>query len=145
MNNPDHISESLETIFWVKIRQFFDAEIADPGSGMEKIRISDPGSETLIIRKSFFAGAHRAGLAKIIPPKEWVPRRAGYNIKRDKALADMVIPTPISQVIEINQSSPSPIHYFITFRLVICLFYLRPHGTYYCNRRATCQIVISDI
>jgi hypothetical protein len=28
MNNPDPISESLETIFWVKILQFFDA---DPG------------------------------------------------------------------------------------------------------------------
>jgi hypothetical protein len=36
MNNPDHISESLETIFWVKIPKFFDP---DPGSGMEKIRI----------------------------------------------------------------------------------------------------------
>jgi hypothetical protein len=33
MNNPDHISESLETIVWVKILKFFDA---DPGSGMEK-------------------------------------------------------------------------------------------------------------
>jgi hypothetical protein len=31
MNNPDHISESLETIFWVKILKFFDA---DPGSGI---------------------------------------------------------------------------------------------------------------
>jgi hypothetical protein len=46
MNNPDHISESLETVFWVKILKFFDA---DPGSGMEKIRIRngrnlDPGS-----------------------------------------------------------------------------------------------------
>jgi hypothetical protein len=45
MNDPDHISESLETIFWVKILNFFDA---DPGSGTEKIRIrdgnnSDPG------------------------------------------------------------------------------------------------------
>jgi hypothetical protein len=45
MNNPDHISESSETIFWVKIPKFFDA---DPGSRMEKIRIrdgknSDPG------------------------------------------------------------------------------------------------------
>jgi|LakMenEpi03Aug12_release.lakeMendotaPanAssembly.Ray.scaffolds.fasta_scaffold1576122_1 hypothetical protein len=29
MNNPDHISGSLETIFWVKIIKFFDA---DPGS-----------------------------------------------------------------------------------------------------------------
>jgi hypothetical protein len=47
MNNPDHISESLETIFWVKILKFFDAV---PGSGMEKrIRIRDkhPGSATL--------------------------------------------------------------------------------------------------
>jgi hypothetical protein len=51
MSSPDHISESLETIFWVKIVKFF---YADPGwikfgSGMEKIRIrdgknSDPGS-----------------------------------------------------------------------------------------------------
>jgi hypothetical protein len=42
MNNPDHISESLETIFWIKILKFFDA---DPGwkkfgSGMGKK--SDP-------------------------------------------------------------------------------------------------------
>jgi hypothetical protein len=46
MNNPDHISEILETIFWVKILKFFDA---DPGSGMEKIRIRDkrPGSTIL--------------------------------------------------------------------------------------------------
>jgi hypothetical protein len=49
MNNPDHISESLETIFWVKILKFFDA---NPGSGMEKIRIqdgknSDPGPAAL--------------------------------------------------------------------------------------------------
>jgi hypothetical protein len=49
MNNPDHISESLETIFWVKILKFFDA---DPGSGMEKNRIRDkhPGSATLLTR-----------------------------------------------------------------------------------------------
>jgi hypothetical protein len=39
MNNLDHIFESLETIFWVKIFKFFDA---DPGFGMEKIRIPDP-------------------------------------------------------------------------------------------------------
>ncbi len=30
LNNPDHISESLETIFWVKILKFFDAD-SDPG------------------------------------------------------------------------------------------------------------------
>jgi hypothetical protein len=28
MNNPDHISKSLETILWAKILKFFDA---DPG------------------------------------------------------------------------------------------------------------------
>jgi hypothetical protein len=38
MNNPDHISGSLETIFWVKILKFFDV---DPGSGMDKIWIQD--------------------------------------------------------------------------------------------------------
>jgi hypothetical protein len=44
MNYPDHISESLETVFWVKILKFFDA---DHGSGMEKISIPHPGSATL--------------------------------------------------------------------------------------------------
>jgi hypothetical protein len=41
MNNPDHISESLETIFWVKIFIFFEAGL---GSGMEKFgsRINIP-------------------------------------------------------------------------------------------------------
>jgi hypothetical protein len=29
MNNPDHISESFGTIFWVKILKF-----SDPGSGI---------------------------------------------------------------------------------------------------------------
>jgi hypothetical protein len=38
MNNPDDISESLETIFGVKIFKFFDA---DPGPRREKIRIRD--------------------------------------------------------------------------------------------------------
>ncbi|XP_064477550.1 lysine-specific demethylase 4C-like isoform X2 [Ornithodoros turicata] len=38
-------------------------------------------------------GAHKAGLAKIIPPKEWIPRKGGYdNI-------NLVIPAPISQVV----------------------------------------------
>jgi hypothetical protein len=56
MNIPDHISESLETSFWVKILKFFDADLDpgilfDPGTGMEKIRIRDkhPGSATLVL------------------------------------------------------------------------------------------------
>jgi hypothetical protein len=45
MINPDHISESLETIFWGYYNKLFDG---DPGwkkfgSGMESIRIQDPG------------------------------------------------------------------------------------------------------
>jgi hypothetical protein len=41
MNIPDHISESLETIIWVKILKFFDVDpgsgnFFDPESGMEK-------------------------------------------------------------------------------------------------------------
>jgi hypothetical protein len=44
MNSPDHISESLKTIFWVKIFKFFDA---DQGSGMEKIWIRDPEWEKI--------------------------------------------------------------------------------------------------
>ncbi len=49
MNNLDHIAESLETIFWVKILKFFGA---DPGSGMKKIRIRDKhlGSATRDLR-----------------------------------------------------------------------------------------------
>ncbi len=61
MNILDHISESLETIFWIKILKFFDADadpgsdnLFDPGSGMEKIRIwypdEQPGSATLEVR-----------------------------------------------------------------------------------------------
>ncbi len=38
MNNQDHISESLKTIFRVKIHKVFDAY---PGSGMKNIRIRD--------------------------------------------------------------------------------------------------------
>ncbi len=40
MKNPDHISESLETIFWVTLTR-----IRNPGSVMEKIQIWDQGSE----------------------------------------------------------------------------------------------------
>ncbi len=53
---PDHFSESLETVFWVK---FFDADrnLFDPGSGIghgknsdlgSGIRDKHPGSATLI-------------------------------------------------------------------------------------------------
>ena len=39
-------------------------------------------------------GAHKAGVAKIIPPKEWVPRKQGYDVEN----MDIKIPDPIQQV-----------------------------------------------
>jgi hypothetical protein len=49
MNHPDHFSKSLETIFWVKILKFFDA---DPGWKKfgSWIRVKHTGSATLEIR-----------------------------------------------------------------------------------------------
>jgi hypothetical protein len=39
--------------------------------------------------------AHKAGIAKIIPPPEWKPCPNGYNME---AIGEMEIPAPISQV-----------------------------------------------
>ncbi|TMS09930.1 Lysine-specific demethylase 4A [Larimichthys crocea] len=44
-------------------------------------------------------GAHKAGLAKIVPPKEWKPR-GNYD-----DIDDLVIPAPIQQVVT-GQSGP---------------------------------------
>ncbi|XP_037571994.1 probable lysine-specific demethylase 4B [Dermacentor silvarum] len=41
--------------------------------------------------------AHKAGLDKIIPPKEWIPRKGGYDD------IEMDIPLPISQVVSRGQ------------------------------------------
>ncbi|XP_026112348.1 lysine-specific demethylase 4A-like isoform X2 [Carassius auratus] len=38
-------------------------------------------------------GAHRAGMAKVVPPKDWKPRRTYEDID------DLVIPAPIQQVV----------------------------------------------
>ncbi|XP_050080206.1 uncharacterized protein LOC126567901 [Anopheles maculipalpis] len=40
-------------------------------------------------------GAHKAGLAKIIPPSEWVPRKSGYDLDD----LNLTIPAPICQVV----------------------------------------------
>lgn len=40
-------------------------------------------------------GAHLAGLAKIIPPREWIPRKNGYDIDN----LSITIPKPVSQAI----------------------------------------------
>jgi hypothetical protein len=58
MNNPDHISESLETNFLGKIFKLFDG---DPGFGIrdEKSRIRDPGWKT------FGSGIHPGQTSRI--------------------------------------------------------------------------------
>jgi hypothetical protein len=48
MNNPDHIAESLESIFGVKILEFFDANPGWKKFG-SRIRDKHPGSATLLI------------------------------------------------------------------------------------------------
>jgi hypothetical protein len=80
MDNPDHISECLETIFWVKILKFFDA---DPGSGMEKIRIRDkhPGSATLVTSDKF----QNADSCRT--KKQRFDARIRFHLKLDLALA----------------------------------------------------------
>ncbi|XP_075228956.1 uncharacterized protein LOC142328798 [Lycorma delicatula] len=40
-------------------------------------------------------GAHKAGLAKVIPPKEWKPRNDNYDLSS----IDVTIPAPICQVV----------------------------------------------
>ncbi|XP_042886793.1 uncharacterized protein LOC122262743 isoform X2 [Penaeus japonicus] len=40
-------------------------------------------------------GANKAGLAKIIPPKEWCPRKEGYDLEK----LNLTIPAPICQVV----------------------------------------------
>lgn len=40
-------------------------------------------------------GAHLAGVAKVIPPPEWTPRKSGYNIDE----INMTIPAPICQLV----------------------------------------------
>ena len=44
-------------------------------------------------------GAHKAGLVKVIPPPEWVPRKKGYDIKD----LNIKIKTPIQQVVSGKQ------------------------------------------
>ena len=41
-------------------------------------------------------GAHKAGLAKVVPPGEWIPRKKGYE---DLNALDVTIPAPICQVV----------------------------------------------
>ncbi|KAK7792048.1 hypothetical protein R5R35_001682 [Gryllus longicercus] len=70
-------------------------------SGKPKIMVFRPTYEefkdfTKYIEYMESVGAHKAGLAKVIPPPQWVPRKAGYEIDG----IDITIPAPICQVVD---------------------------------------------
>jgi hypothetical protein len=61
VNNPDHISGSLQTIFWVKILKFFDA---DPDPGSEIFLTLDPGWKKF---GSVIPDKHPGSLSLVLP------------------------------------------------------------------------------
>jgi hypothetical protein len=74
MNNPDHISESLETIFWVKILKFF---VADPGWKKFGSVIWDkhPGSATLPLATN----------NPLVNPTIFIAMRSNYLVLRRRS------------------------------------------------------------
>ncbi|PAA65735.1 hypothetical protein BOX15_Mlig027779g1, partial [Macrostomum lignano] len=73
------------------------AAMASPGSTGTRIQTFRPTMEEFrdfnaYIAKIESADAHLAGVCKIVPPAEWVPRRGGYA-----DLDQLVIPGPIRQ------------------------------------------------
>lgn len=69
------------------------------GSSVPRIMVFRPTMEEFKDFNKYVAymesqGAHKAGLAKVIPPPEWVPRKSGYEN------LDLVIPAPIEQVVQ---------------------------------------------
>ncbi|RWS17149.1 lysine-specific demethylase 4C-like protein [Dinothrombium tinctorium] len=75
------------------------------GNGVPKIMVFRPTLEEMkdfskYVEKMEAQGANKAGLAKIIPPPEWCPRKGGYD---DDYVNDMVIKAPIMQVVNGRQ------------------------------------------
>nr|KAG5697397.1 hypothetical protein BaRGS_008823 [Batillaria attramentaria] len=74
-------------------------ESSSGGSLVPKIMVFRPTMEEFKDFNKYIAymesqGAHKAGLAKVIPPPEWVPRKSGYDD------LDITIPAPIEQVVQ---------------------------------------------
>ncbi|XP_046834833.1 lysine-specific demethylase 4A-like isoform X3 [Vespa crabro] len=68
--------------------------------GVPRIQVFRPTYEefkdfTKYIEYMESKGAHKAGLAKVIPPPEWIPRKSGYDLNT----LDLTIPAPICQVV----------------------------------------------
>ncbi|XP_011269922.2 uncharacterized protein LOC105259589 isoform X2 [Camponotus floridanus] len=74
--------------------------MANNSRGIPRIQVFRPTYEefknfTKYVEYMESQGAHKAGLAKVIPPPEWVPRKTGYNLDE----LDLTIPAPICQVV----------------------------------------------
>ncbi|XP_024129746.1 lysine-specific demethylase 4A isoform X2 [Oryzias melastigma] len=74
------------------------SDMVSPNHGSKGIMTFYPTAEEFKNFNRYVAyieskGAHKAGLAKIVPPKEWRPRRSYDDID------DLVIPAPIQQVV----------------------------------------------
>ncbi|KAK3090508.1 hypothetical protein FSP39_012380 [Pinctada imbricata] len=73
-------------------------ESSSGGNSIPKIMVFRPTMEefkdfTKFVEYMESQGAHKAGVAKVIPPAEWKPRRAGYDD------IELTIPAPITQVV----------------------------------------------
>ncbi|XP_012522315.1 uncharacterized protein LOC105828504 isoform X2 [Monomorium pharaonis] len=74
--------------------------MASNSRGIPRIQVFRPTYEefkdfTKYVEYMESQGAHKAGLAKVIPPPEWIPRKKGYNLDE----LDLTIPAPICQVV----------------------------------------------
>ncbi|CAL1686288.1 unnamed protein product [Lasius platythorax] len=74
--------------------------MANNSRGIPRIQVFRPTYEefknfTKYVEYMESQGAHKAGLAKVIPPPEWIPRKKGYDLDE----LDLAIPAPICQVV----------------------------------------------
>ncbi|CAL7935405.1 unnamed protein product [Xylocopa violacea] len=74
--------------------------VSNTSRGTPRIQVFRPTYEefkdfTKYVEYMESKGAHKAGLAKVIPPVEWIPRKRGYNLND----LDLTIPAPICQVV----------------------------------------------
>ncbi|XP_072760241.1 uncharacterized protein [Anoplolepis gracilipes] len=74
--------------------------MANNSRGIPRIQVFRPTYEefknfTEYVEYMESQGAHKAGLAKVIPPPEWIPRKKGYDLND----LDLIIPAPICQVV----------------------------------------------
>uniref|UniRef100_A0A7R9IGF8 [histone H3]-trimethyl-L-lysine(9) demethylase n=1 Tax=Timema tahoe TaxID=61484 RepID=A0A7R9IGF8_9NEOP len=95
----DLICESMEEVS--SLESSLMESMGNTGPGGPKIMVFRPTYDEFKDFSSYVAymesqGAHKAGLAKVIPPPEWKPRKNGYDIKN----IDITIPAPICQVVD---------------------------------------------